>query len=146
MDLESQIRALAGSGVYRAEAARILGLTRPQLTKICSILPDLRWSRPNRMVTGKPTPAALEQLRANLVKARIAKRAKAPKYTARGITGSLAELCTHFGVSATPKLVRQRITEGMSLDDALFTNHRKQPKIRDWSNVIFPCSSNENAA
>lgn len=92
---------------------------------------------------GKPTPAALEQLKANLVKARSAKRAKAPTYTVRGITGSLTELCAHFGVSTTPKLVRQRVAEGLSLDDALFTSNRKAPKLRDWSNVVFPSSLNQ---
>lgn len=146
MDLEDQIRELAVNGVYRAEAARRLGLTRQQFTKICSIIPGLSWSRPSRMVRGGPTPAALEQLRSNLVKARIAKRAKAPTYTVRGVSGTLSELCAHFSVSATPRLVRQRITEGMSLDEALFTSSKKFPKVRDWSNVVFPSSFSVDAA
>jgi hypothetical protein len=130
MDLEHQIRELASSGVNRAEAARRLGFTVPQMEKVCSVMADLRWGSRRRT-----TPDHLEKLKLNLSKARDVRLDKSRR-TVRGITGTVDELCAHFDVSATPRTVRQRMSEGMNLEEALFAGQRTS-RIRDWSNVVF---------
>lgn len=136
MDLEQQIRQLAASGVCKTEAARRLGFTLTQLSKVCSVIEGLRWSYRKGARRDKPTSVALEKLKLNLSKARDVKTAKSRR-TVRGITGTVDELCAHFDLSASPRTVRQRMAEGKSLEEALFAGQRTS-RIRDWSNVVFP--------
>lgn len=130
MDLDQQIRQLAANGVCRRDAARHFGLTPVQFRKACLDLPDLRWAR------AMPDAAHREKLKTNFAKARDAKLEKSRR-TVRGIKGTVAELCAHFDVTSSPRTVRQRMLEGMTLEQALFHCQRTS-RVRDWSNVVFP--------
>jgi hypothetical protein len=80
----------------------------------------------------------LAKLKGSLSKAREVRVANARR-TVRGITGTVDELCAHFDATSTPRTVRQRMSEGMTLEQALFAGQRAS-KVRDWSNVVFPSS------
>lgn len=138
MDLEQQIRELAGSGICKTEAARRLGFTSTQMDKVCSVIDGLNWAFRKGVTRGKPKPDHLEKLKGSLSKAREVRVANSRR-TVRGITGTVDELCAHFDVAASPRTVRQRMSEGMTLEQALFAGQRAS-RVRDWSNVVFPSS------
>jgi hypothetical protein len=137
VDLLQQIRNLALSGVPKFEVAHRFGFTPSQFEKVCAVIDGIHWSRRNGGFRGTPSPVVMEKLKANIAKARNVKVAKSRR-TVRGITGTVEELCAHFDVSLAPVTIRKRVADGMSLEQALFSGKRGAPRVRDWSNVVFP--------
>ncbi|MDH1341859.1 hypothetical protein [Ectopseudomonas oleovorans] len=123
--IEQQIRDLAAAGYSRRHTMELLGYTLFSFETVLDLIGPVDWPGPNQSLSAK---LASEMRRGKFTKgmarsqalAAIAKREKYAK-TVRGVTGSIEELITAFGLSIGASTVRRRMHAGMDLESALFT-------------------------
>lgn len=116
---EAQIKRWAGQGWNQRDVAQALGLTYSKFRSLLRMHPEFKWPRgqtiaQRRYQAEKHPKGSTEQ--AALMRA--AQRAKLPKYTVRGVTGTLHELAHHFKVVSF-NTSHRRVRLGFSVEQAL---------------------------
>lgn len=126
MTLEQELRRLAGARYSKTAAAAVLGIPPRKLREIAASLPDIEW---------KPRHAGWTPEK----RQRMIAAGRIHEHTVRGVTGTLGELLTHFGLPISVQCVNFRMKAGATLEEAMFTPPafaRRKFKVRGVTGSI----------
>lgn len=125
MNTLEQIEEWAKKGWNQEDVAQALGIKKEKLRAFLRMYPDFSWPKgrtiaQQRYHAEKHPKGSFEQGR----KLNAARIAKLPKYTVRGVTGTLRSLARHFAV-VNYETARKRFNRGASIEQAILTPAHK---------------------
>lgn len=125
MDIAQFVRDSAARGLSKTATRQALGYSWGSFEAALELIGPVDWpsrgcSHLHRLAFERPSEARRAAQRSAIAKAREV-RSAALRREVRGVVGNVAELVAHFGVAVSAGTVRRRISEGMTLEAALFT-------------------------